>query len=758
MSKPKEEILEPVATPVSTTQLPTADSLQNLLAENEYSKTHIRLQKLRPREDKKPASESTVTQSSTSTTELQNIQEENRYSKTQISRMKIKKDQNIPRDYSNIQIKDIIKQIPVSKLNTLLRKSGYKVSDMFKKVPEVMDLVMKAVEDESFLESQLAEASMAFDPVKEDIDKNDNDEQFESEETKEDTVRMPWAPRLNEESPNNNQRELANKNQRKSFNSNDKSVNENNEVTEDDFESKLEDEVKTMDLKSLMKKISPMSLSEVLQKVGYSLPDIMSKNQGAIRAVLKYHHRLTKKEEEKVELSTKSSGWSPTRADYKTTTTTTESTTVTSEETTKRSFRRKSSIDLFKKFRNRLTVDTPTTTTEAVNMVTPSTFKFGERTTKKRFTSIDDYRKSLESNGDENVDFSYVYDNEDSTEMEKDIFDNPNTLKILDPEAKKELMEQDEELRKLFEPQEPTSSTTTTSEILNQTLANFNMTDAELDVLKDRKDMAVPDLNNLFNDIERESKAPEIIYGAKPGNVDDNSSSIDDVDKKYDDSATDLDTEEDIVNQTVYKQPESESEKPKPKTKERPKYIQMDFGPGGYRGGYNNPFQSGWGGGFGSKSGGLITDRRTTTTTRATPPITYFDVNGDLVEDNIKLQSLAEESLLGDYEILDYDQYYDDYNYRGPGEVPESVRSALIASSVVGGLAVILFLAIFMLCLWKQMKSKLRMNGEFQEEKVGFFASMFGKKKIKDSVPNGYFNKVGSTTEPNYSTTSSDEY
>ena len=66
-------------------------SLQNLMAENEYSKTHIRLQKTRPREEKKPVSESTVTQSSTSTTELQNIQEANRYSKTQISKLKIKK-------------------------------------------------------------------------------------------------------------------------------------------------------------------------------------------------------------------------------------------------------------------------------------------------------------------------------------------------------------------------------------------------------------------------------------------------------------------------------------------------------------------------------------------------------------------------------------------------------------------------------------------------------------------------------------------
>ena len=544
MNEPVEEIVEPVATPLSTTELPTADSLQNLMAENEYSKTHIRLQKTRPREEKKPVSESTVTQSSTSTTELQNIQEANRYSKTQISKLKIKKDLNAPRDYSNIQIKDIIKQIPVSKLNTLLKKSGYKVSDMFKKVPEVMDLVMKAVEDESFLESQLTEASMAFDPVKEDTDKNDDLEQLESEETNEDTVRMPWAPRIKEESSNNNQRESANNNQRKSSTINEKSDNtENNEVTEDDFESRLEDEVKTMDLKSLMKKISPMSLSEVLQQVGYALPDIMSKNQAAIRAVLKYHYKLTMKEEEKVEKSTKSSGWSPTKADY-TSTTTTESTTVAPEETTKKSFRRKSSIDLFQKFRNRLTVETPTTTTEAVNLVTPSSFKFGERTTKKRFTSIDDYRKSLENNRDENDDF-------------------------------------------------------------------------------------------------------------------------------------------------------------------------------------------------------------------ATPPITYFDVNGDLVENNIKLQRHAEESLLGDYEIYDY---YEDYNNRGPVEVPESVRSALIASSVVGGLAVILFLAIFMLCLWKQMKSKLRMNGEFQEEKVGFFASMFGKKKIKDSAPNGYFNKVGSTTEPNYSTTSSDEY
>ena len=740
-----DTIDEVVTNTPSTTELPSPGSLENLLKENEYSKTHIRLQKLRPRVDTKLSSEKTATTTSTSSTE-DNFQEENTYSKTTITRMKVKKTPKAFKDYSAVSVRDITKKIPVSKINKLLKKHGYKVSDMFHKVPEVMEIVLKAVDDDDYLERELAEASMEFDSARRKEDQSDNEEDSVQESSNDNRFRMPWSTRQSEE------KTYEKKDDKKAT-----SPVVTNEVEEESsFDAKIEEEVNTMDLKSLMKRISPISIVEVLQKVGFSMPDIMSKNKDAIRAVLKYHYRITepKQTESKKEISTKRTNWRPR---VETTTTTTVATTSTTDESTtaKESYRRKSSIDLFRKFRNKLSVPTEASTTEAPNMVTPlSTFRFGERTTKKRFTSIDDYRKSINNDNSQwSQDDLDIYDiEEESTELqEKDIFDNPNTLTMLDPEAKKELMEQDEELRKLFETDLEPSSTTTTSQILNQTLATFNMTDDELDELKERKDFAVPDLNNLFNDIERESsKDTEIIYGSKTSTEKEETSDISEDEE--------MKAEENIIN--ISSAEPKTSERPKRKRKGRPKYIQMDFGPGGYRGGYNNPFEKGWGGGG---KGGLVTDRRTTTTTRATPPITYFDVNGDLVEDNIKLQSLAEESLLGDYEILDYDQYYDDYNHQLV-EVPESVRSALIVSSVVGGLAVILFLAIFMLCLWKQMKSKLRMNGEFQEERVGFFASLFGdRKKEKDTGagPNGYFNKVGSTTEnlePNYSTTSSDEY
>merc|ERR1712029_85504 len=82
---------------------------------------------------------------------------------------------------------------------------------------------------------------------------------------------------------------------------------------------------------------------------------------------------------------------------------------------------------------------------------------------------------------------------------------------------------------------------------------------------------------------------------------------------------------------------------------------------------------------------------------------------------------------MGEYEY-DYTDYY------GPiEEVPTGVKSALIASSVVGGLAVSIFLCIFMLCLWKNMKSKLRMSGDFEQNNPGFFSGLMFKRSKKGS-------------------------
>ena len=89
-----------------------------------------------------------------------------------------------------------------------------------------------------------------------------------------------------------------------------------------------------------------------------------------------------------------------------------------------------------------------------------------------------------------------------------------------------------------------------------------------------------------------------------------------------------------------------------------------------------------------------MTNRRTSTTTRA--PMTYFGLNEPLGESSSTNLDIDNHDLLnGDYEgVVDYDYYPYDYE---PSEVPTGVKSALIASSVVGGLAVSIFLCIFML-------------------------------------------------------------
>ena len=251
---------------------------------------------------------------------------------------------------------------------------------------------------------------------------------------------------------------------------------------------------------------------------------------------------------------------------------------------------------------------------------------------------------------------------------------------------------------------------------LNITLTNLNMTASEV---IDRKNLTVPGIDTLFQGLGQEKA--QVIYGAKK---------------------------------------EDDSKKKKTKKRERTEFINTDFGGGGAK--FRNSFsQGGLQYGGGNRAGGrMITNRRTSTTTRA--PMTYFLSDGQPIGEESSMDLLAgkDHSLLdGDYEdVVDYDPY--DYYYEHePSEVPTGVKSALIASSVVGGLAVSIFLCIFMLCLWKQMKSKLRMSLEYEEPgKQGWMAGLCcqgGKGGKKEE--GGYFNKAP-PSEQHYSTTSSEEY
>ena len=266
--------------------------------------------------------------------------------------------------------------------------------------------------------------------------------------------------------------------------------------------------------------------------------------------------------------------------------------------------------------------------------------------------------------------------------------------------------EKNEEAMEGTENDEDLITTTPYDASLNITLTNLNMTASDV---KDKANLTVPGIDTLFKGITKEKA--EVIYGAK-------------------------------------------KEAPKRKKEAHPKkkqtYINTDFGGGGAR------FRNSWGSQGSSWGGGgrIVTNRRTSTTTRA--PMTYFGLNEPLGESSSTNLDIDDHDLLnGDYEgIVDYEYYPYDYE---PSEVPTGVKSALIASSVVGGLAVSIFLCIFMLCLWKQMKNKLRMSMEYEEPKrASFFAGLcYQKQKKKETA--GYFNK-SPASEQHYSTTSSEEY
>jgi len=151
------------------------------------------------------------------------------------------------------------------------------------------------------------------------------------------------------------------------------------------------------------------------------------------------------------------------------------------------------------------------------------------------------------------------------------------------------------------------------------------------------------------------------------------------------------------------------------------KYIATDIGGnGGVRGVGYNPFNN--------RGGQIITNRKTTTTTTTREPYTYLSYNEYTNEQSFDKQDDLDLPNSIDYF---YDDPYEDYNVY---EVPTGVKSALIASSVVGGLAVSIFLFIFMLCLWKQMKNKLRMSTQYEEcSKPGIFTNMLSKTARKEA-------------------------
>ena len=270
--------------------------------------------------------------------------------------------------------------------------------------------------------------------------------------------------------------------------------------------------------------------------------------------------------------------------------------------------------------------------------------------------------------------------------------------------------EKTEEATEATENAEELVTTTPYDASLNITLTNLNMTAS--DVI-DKANLTVPGIDTLFKGITKEKA--EVIYGEK-------------------------------------KEPPKRKKEARPERKQT--YINTDFGGGG-----GARFRNSWGGAGSSWGGGgrIVTNRRTSTTTRA--PMTYFGLNEPLGESSSTNLDIDNHDLLnGDYEgVVDYDYYPYDYE---PSEVPTGVKSALIASSVVGGLAVSIFLCIFMLCLWKQMKNKLRMSMEYEEpRKSSFLANLCYQKPQGSSKKEtaGYFNK-SPASEQHYSTTSSEEY
>lgn len=782
----EEKDIEEIDTYTSIPMESDSEIITNVSPENAYSKTHIGRLKTKPRMTAVPPVVSNdMIQDVNDENHIKDnielgkgLQEDNdNYAKSHIRLLKSKNNGN--KDYSKMTFKTIRAVIPVPKLKRLLTRNGYEISDIFNKNVKALEIVDKAMRSKSYLDEQTMEDIITDEkPVS-------KDEYVRKEESvsEDKSIRIPWPQvkknkqmtqeKVEETKREDSPRRIDWKKEKtntkvfttKNHSAKDSSVQRAKTVV--DIDAEIEAEAATMDVKSLMKKISPMSLSEVLQEVGFTLPDVMRGSKEAIKKVLRYHRQITQTEpikeqeeilesmeEEEVEtkkaestedkddpyegLSLEFKPWSPTLMEDKEDKEDEEEkkeVKVGEEDATKQNFITKkkksgvSSLNLFKNFRkfNKKTVKSTTTTTTTTP--SSSTFRFGARTTergmdKDKFLptqrSIPTQRSSTTQRSMKNrkritgilsnFRFGPSGDKNESKENDK-------------TEDKKEVKEKEEDTKneEVTESTDDDSFPTTApyDASLNITLTNLNMT--ANDVIE-KKNLTVPGIDTIFRGITKDKA--EVIYGEKR-----------DLKKK-----------------------ETESGRGRPKKK----YIQTPLGGGGSHG-----HRQGYGGGgstWGGGGGRLITNRKTSTTTRT--PMTYFGGLGDTVGgDTAGLWSYDDASELDreiETSIVDYEEeyyYYEEYGYE-PHEVPAGVKSALIASSVVGGLAVSIFLCIFMFCLWKQMKSKLRMSIEYDEGHQRGFLDGVCLKKPKAGTKkdnSGYFNKTP-PIEQHYSTTSSEEY
>ena len=782
----------------SYSYVPTMKPLDNVQEGNAYAKTHLRNQKIKVEsgddvDQFQRVKPSTVELSPEEKLEGTKLISENgnNFGKTFFQSLKTRDGGKV--DYLHLTMTDITKVIPINKLRSLLKKHGYTPSDIFNKNAAALEIAGKAMKTKNYFEQDSepvlnnpppppsttskpraeqkepeAEeddpyAGLNIDIVQwEDIKDNIKDEISASDHgfksraddgikmpwpkrpktkpTVSNGIKMPWPQRGNneKESDDSNEGRRNNKPDKPSWTQKDRVSEERISSRKDsprkinlasrkdekgygdvendvipaykNLEEEIEKEASTMDFKSLVKKISPMSLSEVLSNVGFSLQDIMRGNKKAIKEVLKYHKKslnpeaykpkdasdpmtisAAENEEDFDEFVRTDPDVSDTTVENippaQSSTTTTTTTTTSAEQNSDA----RPAVELFKNCKacNRFfkTLRSSTTTT------TGQPLRFGERTSKDTPTNIKQMKKR----------------------QRKPILPDPISKRL-------DLDGDDEE-------DEPTGENTTTPfSSLNFTLANLNMSENEV---LEKKGLKVPGLDQLFGSLAKPEEKSDIIYGEKkPGEE---------------------------------KESSLRTDRTEPTRRKEPVKVYKNTDPffnngGGVRIRWNNANSyGGSSGGLYSGGGGgrLITNRKTTTRTTTRIPITYFGLEDELESSN------PNDFLNGDYNGVNYEYDYESYDYYGPThEVPSGVKSALIASSVVGGLAVSIFLCIFMLCLWKQMKSKLRMAGEYEDRSQGFLSSVFFKKSKKDikKETTGYFNKVSPIGEQHYSTTSSEEY
>ena len=791
------------------TFIPTLPPLDNVLEENAYSKTHIRKQKIVPRTqdsveeevDKPKVNKQPDDDIVLDGTKLVS-NNGNNFGKTFLGSLKPIDGGKV--DYMDLKMTDITKVLPVSKLSTLLKKHGFSVSDIFNRNSNALKIVgkaMKSVKSQNEPRKPLFSVSTPTTTpteivknVNDELDKETDEEdpyanldiefkewtptmEFDDVPKKEkssnmpqikmpwpkrptmtkkkqdteksswedESLKMPWpkrpvtnnfkkkqdieksswgqenpadVPSVKEEKdefedPKAKRQEVKREKKIKTpkrygwnnFEDNKKDDQdiENNDImqTKTNIEEEIEKEASTMSFKSLVKKISPMSLSEVLTHVGYSLPDIMRGNKKAIKEVLKYHRKKVDPDAFKnVKKVTNKKDPVPNRSEvesddsYPSTSTSSSTTTDATIDTTTtlvESDPVKTAVDIFKNCKacKRLFKNMRSSTTTT----TSPPLRFGQRTSKD----------NIERTSPTNI--------RQLTTKQRARKPLPDTISER-YDATEDHSDQDSEVN------------TTAYPGLNFTLTDLNM--SRTDVL-DKKDLKVPGIDQIF-DLTNRAQKPDIIYGKK----------------------------------------DKETKETEKLSTKRPKVFKntdpffngggggrvrwgADSGAGGYGG------SGGYGGGYGGGSS-IVTDRRTTKPTKKPTtriPITYFGLEDELENSN------PNSVLNGDYNGVDYVYEYDYSDYYGPvAEVPTGVKSALIASSVVGGLAVSIFLCIFMLCLWKNMKSKLRMSSDFEDTNRGFLSGLMFKKSKKGNKkdPNGYFNKVLPIGEQHYSTTSSEEY